>query len=117
MTEVADDAVVLRGLAGLLGVALLVGYVLVRHRVVRSTILPPGLVDALGAAAFAAASVALVIACVDQAIQTGASGVGFALSGAVVAVPASIFFASVRYMSSCPERDGRARAHPEQRRP
>jgi hypothetical protein len=49
--------------------------------------LPAGLVDALGAAAFAAGTAGLAIASADQAVQNGTSGVGFPLSGALVALP------------------------------
>lgn len=92
ISEIADDAVVLRGLAGVVGLVLLFAYAVLRRRGTSLAVLPAGLVDALGAAAFAAASVGLVIACVDQAVQTGSHGVGFALSGAVVAIPAAIWF-------------------------
>ncbi len=90
--EVADDAVVLRVIAGLAGLVLLLGYLAWRRRISSSPLLPPGLVDALGAAAFAAATAGLAIVSVDQAIQTGTPGVGFPLSGAVVALPASVYF-------------------------
>lgn len=92
MAEVADDAVVLRGLAGVVGVALLLAYTWMRRRRRTPAVLPAGLVDALGAAAFAAGSVGLVAACVDQATQTGTRGVGFALSGALISVPAAVVF-------------------------
>jgi hypothetical protein len=55
-------------------------------------LLPAGLEDALGAAAFAAGTAALVIASADQAVQHGTGGVGFPLSGAVVALPATVYF-------------------------
>ena len=51
-----------------------------------------GLVDALGAAAFAAGTAGLAIASADQAAQTGTPGVGFPLSGALVALPATVYF-------------------------
>jgi hypothetical protein len=90
--EVADDAVVLRAIAGLVGLFLLLGYLTWRRHVHRPTLLSPGLVDALGAAAFAAGAAGLTIAAADQAAQTGTPGVGFPLSGALVALPASIYF-------------------------
>jgi hypothetical protein len=93
--ETADDAVVLRVLAGLLGMFLLLGYLAWRrysgdrHS---QRVLPAGLVDALGAAAFAAGTVGLVIASADQARRSGTTGVGFPLSGALVALPATVAF-------------------------
>jgi hypothetical protein len=92
VTEVADDAVVLRVLAGLVGLFVLLGYLAWRRYARTEALLPAGLVDALGAAAFAAGTVGLSIAAVDQAVQTGTPGVGFALSGAVVALPATVYF-------------------------
>jgi hypothetical protein len=92
VAETADDAVVLRVLAGLVGLLTLLGYLGWRRYVTAPPVLPAGLVDALGAAAFAAATAGLAIATVDQAAQTGTSGVGFALSGALVALPATVYF-------------------------
>lgn len=92
VTETADDAVVLRLLAGLVGLAALLAYWVARRRASSPPVLPAGLVDALGAAAFAAGTVALAIAAADQAVQGGADGVGFALSGALVALPATVYF-------------------------
>jgi hypothetical protein len=92
VTEVADDAVVLRVGAGLVGLLLLGCYLAWRRSAGVARVLPPGLVDALGAAAFAAGTVALAIVAVEQAMRTGSSGVGFALSGAVVALPATVVF-------------------------
>ena len=90
--EVADDAVVLRVIAGLVGLVLLLGYRAWRQHVDSPPLLPSGLVDALGAAAFAAATVGLAIVSADQAVQTGTPGVGFPLSGALVALPATLYF-------------------------
>jgi hypothetical protein len=90
--EVADDAVVLRVLAGLVGLLLLLGYLGWRRYTDSPPLLPAGLVDALGAAAFAAGTAGLAIVSVDQAAQTGTPGVGFPLSGALVALPATIYF-------------------------
>jgi hypothetical protein len=93
--EVADDAVVLRVIAGLLGLIVLLGYLAwCRFRPV-SALLPAGLVDAVGGAAFAVATAGLAIVAADQADQAGTRGVGFALSGAIVALPAAVIF-SVR---------------------
>jgi hypothetical protein len=92
ITETADDAVVLRVLAGVVGALLLVGYLVWRRRASSPTVLPAGLVDALGAAAFAAGTAALAVASAHQAIQNGTSGVGFPLSGALIALPATVYF-------------------------
>ena len=92
--EVADDAVVLRVLAGLLGVVLLGIHAVWRRHRGPGTVLPRALVDTLGAAAFAAGTVALAVACIDQAVQTGSAGVGFALSGALVALPGAVYFSA-----------------------
>ena len=90
--EVADDAVALRVFAGLAGLVVLLGYwAWCRARPVEA-VLPAGLVDALGAAAFAAATAGLAIMATEQARQTGSPGVGFALSGAVVTLPAAALF-------------------------
>jgi MYXO-CTERM domain-containing protein len=92
VAEAADDAVVLRVIAGLVGLLALLGYLVWRRRTNATPVLPAGLVDALGAAAFAAATAGLVIASADQANLTGSSGVGFPLSGALVALPATVYF-------------------------
>lgn len=90
--EVADDAVVLRVLAGLIGVLMLLAYLAWRRHSAGARLLPAVLVDAVGAAAFAAGAAALTIASVDQAVQTGTPGVGFPLSGALVAFFATAYF-------------------------
>jgi hypothetical protein len=89
--ETAHDAVVLRALAGLVGLVVLLGYFAVRRRVTAPALLPAGLVDALGAAGFAAGAVGLAILAADRAVQTGSAGVGFTLSGMVVALPAAVY--------------------------
>ena len=71
---------------------MLFGYLALRRRASSPSLLPAGLVDALGAAAFAAGTAGLAIASADQATQTGTPGVGFPLSGALVAFPASAYF-------------------------
>lgn len=92
VAETADDAVVLRVLAGLVGALVLLGYLAVRRRANSFRVLPAGLVDALGAAAFAAGTAVLAVVSADQAVQAGTPGVGFALSGALVALPATVLF-------------------------
>jgi hypothetical protein len=90
--ETAHDAVVLRVVAGLIGVLVQLGYLALRRRITSAPMLPAGLVDALGAAAFAAGTVGLAILSADRAAQTGTRGVGFTLSGVVVALPATVYF-------------------------
>jgi hypothetical protein len=91
--ETAHDAAALRILAGVLGVLVLAGYALWRRPGARPTVLPDGLVDALGAAAFAAATVGLTAASFDQAfVGSGGHGVGFFLSGALVSLPCAVLF-------------------------
>lgn len=102
--EAADDAVVLRVLAGALGMVLLLGYLVVRRRAVRPSLLPPGMIDALGAAAFAAGTSVLAIASIDQAVQRGTQGVGFPLSGALVALPATVIFCARAVRALLPSR-------------
>jgi hypothetical protein len=92
VNEVADDAVVLRVIAGVIGLLVLLGCLAWQRRGSSLRVLPAGLIDALGAAAFAAATIGLTIAASDQAAQTGTPGVGFATSGAVVALPATAYF-------------------------
>ena len=92
VNEVADDAVVLRVIAGVIGLLVLLGYLAWQRRGSHLRVLPAGLIDALGAAAFAAATIGLTAAASDQAVQTGTPGVGFAVSGAVVALPATVYF-------------------------
>ncbi len=90
--EIADDAVVLRVLAGLVGLLGLLGYLRWRRRVGSLLLLPAGLVDALGATCFAAGAAGLAVASSDQAVQNGTPGVGFPLSGALVAGAATVYF-------------------------
>jgi hypothetical protein len=92
VNETADDAVVLRLLAGLVGLLVLLGYLVLRRHTSAPPVLPAGVVDALGAAAFAAGTAVLAIAAADQAVQNGTNGVGFPLSGALVALPATVYF-------------------------
>ena len=95
VSETAQDAVVLRVLAGAVGL-LVLGIYLVLRRDGRSTVvLPRGLVDALGAAAFAAAAVVLTCASVDQAVTgVGGRGVGFFLSGALVSLVGAVVYST-----------------------
>lgn len=91
--ETARDAVVLRGLAGVVGLVVLAGYALLLRRSKPARVLPDGLVDALGAAAFAAGAVVLAAASVDQgATGIGGEGVGFFLSGALVSAAGAVLF-------------------------
>jgi hypothetical protein len=93
VTETAQDAVVLRLLAGAAGLLVLAGYVALRRYLQPAVLLPRGLVEALGAAAFAAAAVVLTAASVDQAATDAAGhGVGFFLSGALVSLTGTVLF-------------------------
>lgn len=93
INETAHDAVALRVLAGAVGLLVLAGYVLLRRYARPASVLPDGLVDALGAAAFAAATVVLTWASVDQGLTgTGGHGVGFFLSGALVSLAGAVLF-------------------------
>jgi hypothetical protein len=94
VAETASDAVALRIAAGALGALVFVAYrVVPRWRGAPFRLLPPGLVDALGAAAFAAGAVLLTGMSIDQAVHgPGAHGVGFFLSGAVVALAGAVLF-------------------------
>jgi hypothetical protein len=91
ITETAHDAVSLRILAGIVGLLVLAGYALLRRYARPATVLPSGLVDALGAAGFAAATVVLGGAAVDQGTISG-NGVGFFLSGALISLAGAIAF-------------------------
>jgi hypothetical protein len=71
---------------------MLLGYLALRRRASAAPVPPAGLPDALGAAAFAASTVALAVATADQAVQHGTPGIGFTLSGALVALPATVYF-------------------------
>lgn len=93
--ETAQDAVSLRVLSGLAGLLVLTGYAALQRHLRPAVLLPSGLIDALGAAAFAAATVVLTAASIVQAqTATGAHGMGFFLSGAVVALAGTIAFCS-----------------------
>lgn len=93
ITETAQDAVSLRILAGCVGLVLVGGYLLLRRWTRSEPVLPGGLTDALGAAAFAAATAVLVGASVDQGMtSTGGHGVGFFLSGALIALAGTVVF-------------------------
>lgn len=92
IAESAQDAVVLRVLAGVIGLIALGVYLVCRRLSGPSRVLPAGLVDALGAAAFAAATVVLTGTSIDQAATFGANGVGFFLSGAVVALAGTVLY-------------------------
>ena len=95
VSEIAQDAAVLRILAGLVGLIVLGGYAVLRRYTKPAVVLPRGLVDALGAAAFAAAVVVLTGASIDQAVTvSGGHGVGFFLSGALVSLTGAILFSA-----------------------
>lgn len=105
VAETAHDAVVLRVLAGLIGLFVLAGYAALRRRTKPAVVLPRGLVDALGAAGFAAAVVVLTSASADQAM-TGphGHGVGFFLSGALVSLASLVLFCTRAARALLPSR-------------
>lgn len=95
--ENGQDAVSLRILAGLAGLVLLALGWAWRRRSTRAgsrRALAPVLVDSVAAAAFAAGAVLLAGQSVDLAVQTGSGGVGFYLSGAVIAAVGAVLFAT-----------------------
>ena len=93
--EIAQDAVALRVGAGVVGLLVLGGYVVLRRFFPPQVVLPAGLVDALGAAAFAAGAAVLIGASVDQGVTAGGGhGVGFFLSGAIVSLAGAILFSA-----------------------
>ena len=113
VAEAAQDAVVLRVLAGILGLLVLGAYAVLRRHTAPARVLPPGLVDALGAAAFAAATIGLADACVAQSVAgTAGSGVGFFLSGAVASFAGAIVFGARATRALLPSRmDSTRREH------
>lgn len=93
MWENSQDAVSLRALAGVLGLLLLAAAWLWRRRLAGDAALAAlrdGTVGALAGLAFAAAAIALIGTGVDLAVQHGSGGVGFYLTGGIVAVPAAL---------------------------
>ena len=84
--EVSDDAGVLRGAAGVLGVLAVVVALWWRGRLVTDRSMArvrDGAVSAIGAVAFGVAAVLLTVYSAQLAVQQGSGGVGFFLSGAV----------------------------------
>ncbi|MGH8960559.1 MAG: permease prefix domain 1-containing protein [Jatrophihabitantaceae bacterium] len=105
VAEAAQDAVSLRALAGFVGLAVLACYTLARPRTQTATVLPEGLTDALGAAAFAAATVALTGATIDQAVTgTAGRGVGFFLSGTLASLAGAVIFCTRATHALIPSR-------------
>ena len=103
--EIAQDAVALRVAAGVVGLLVLGGYVALRRFFPPQLVLPGGLVDALGAAAFAAGAAVLVGASVDQGVTGGGGhGVGFFLSGAIVSLAGAILFSARAIRALLPSR-------------
>ncbi len=105
IAETAQDALSLRVLAGVVGLALLACYALARSRSQPASVLPAGLTDALGAAAFAAATVALTAASIDQAVTgTAGHGVGLFLSGALASLVGAVIFCARATHALIPSR-------------
>jgi hypothetical protein len=105
IAETAADAVSLRILAGVIGLVLLGGYAVLHRFTGRAIVLPPGLVEALGAAAFAAATVILFGASLAQAASSaGGNGVGWFLSGAIVSLVGAVLFCTSAARTLVPSR-------------
>ena len=94
VAENADDAVALRVLAGLAGLAVLVALWVVRRARpgLRLQVLPVAYVDVTGLVAFGVAAAALGTASVDQLVQHAGRGAGYFLSGAIVSVVGMVIF-------------------------
>lgn len=94
--EASQDAVSLRVLAGFAGLAILVATWLAQRWFLRgagrSAVVPDWLVDVLATAAFTLGAAALLSVSVDVAVQHSPSGVGFYLSGGLVAALGAICF-------------------------
>jgi hypothetical protein len=95
MLESSSDSVVLRGAAGVLGVAVLAGYALVRHLTRRRgqgpAVLLAGYFDALAACVFGTGALALALAQLTGFTVT--FGPGVYLSGAIVSLVAAACYA------------------------
>ena len=94
VAENADDAVALRVLAGLAGLAVLVALWVVRRARpgLRLQVLPVAYVDVTGLVAFGVAAAALGTASGDQLVQHAGRGAGYFLSGAIVSVVGMVIF-------------------------
>lgn len=94
MLETSHDAIALRLLAGGLGLILLgVGWLWTRRSKERGYGLPPVVWLTVGFTAFAIAAAGLSVQSTDLASSYGSDGVGFYLSGALVAALAAVAFA------------------------
>jgi hypothetical protein len=92
VSESAGDALVLRGLAGVLGVVVLGGAWLARRGGVRLRVLPMTYVDTAGLVAFAGATLVLSALSLNQVVQQSGHGTGFFLSGAIASLVGAIGF-------------------------
>ena len=93
MLENSQDAVILRLLAGLVGVGLLAAAVWCRrylHADAKGQRVRDGAIGVLACLCFAAAAAALVGAAVDVGVQHGSGGVGWYLSGAIASVAGAV---------------------------
>jgi hypothetical protein len=100
MFETSQDAVVLRLLAGLLGVLLIVAALLVRRRLPGNrvtTTLRDGIVSGLAAIGFIIGAAALLAIALDVGVQHGSNGVGFYLTGAVASAVFAVLAAHLAY--------------------
>jgi hypothetical protein len=86
VAESAHDALALRALAGIVGVAVLAVAWFARSRGLRLRVLPASYVDTVGLVAFTAATLVLGALSIVQVVQQHGNGIGFFLSGALVSI-------------------------------
>jgi hypothetical protein len=108
VAENAGDALVLRALAGALGVALLGAAWLAERAGMRLRVLPMTYVDTAGLVAFAGATVVLSALSLNQVLQQSGHGTGFFLSGALASLAGAIGF-GIRAVRSVLDRPDASR--------
>jgi len=91
------EVVAYRAIAGMLGVAVLTGFVVVRRRARRHgppapDVLPRAFVPTVGAAVFGGAAAALAVQSVDLTVAGAGRGAGQFAVGAVVAAPIAAWY-------------------------
>ena len=100
MLENSQDAVVLRLLAGFVGVLLIVAALAVRRHLPGNrvtTALRDGVASGLAAIGFVVGAAALLAIAGDLAVQHGSGGVGFYLTGAIASAMAAAVAARLSY--------------------
>jgi hypothetical protein len=106
--ENSADAVALRAAAGVIGLLLLIGWYVTRHR---RRVIPLLAVDAVGATGALCAAVVLTALAVDSAVQHGANGAGFFLSGGLAAAAVGAGFV-IRFLRGVSRRASSETAAP-----